>query len=409
MNRSGKSQHGAWELLRRPGSAEILVSLKRGDQGFNEFKKKLNVSSKTISARLQDLKKGGLIEIAAVKKGEKIYKKYRLTGRGTELASDLEQVQGTAQEVAKKWGPLKLGRRSVRVLPIIAPIMFVALVSAAATLSYFYPAESSGGIPLHADAALDAVASAQLEATLESRGISGGNIEAYTSEQDVSTIASWQKSEMARLGWTVEMETTTAVSSQILFKRGDRAQNFVVYRLADNTGVLTVEGDWETVSSSYGVVQEAAGIREGDYIDPTTTSAADVWFAPDGTTASVGDEFSIGVHVNTGSLKLGAYHFVITFDDSIVSVDADQGMQGVEAGADGFVTISNASVSGQIIFNGFDVEGKGPGEDLHVATIYWSAQSAGTTALDLTVGNLTSEIGLTLGTPHAIDGTVTVE
>jgi len=139
-----------------------------------------------------------------------------------------------------------------------------------------------------------------------------------------------------------------------------------------------------------------------------TTGTTDVWFVPGEKTLGLGEKFSTGVHVDSGTSKLGAYQFTITYNQNIITVDTTKGTNGVEPGADGFVAAVNANTPGRLIVNGFDAYGKGPGNDLHVLTVHWKTVGAGTTTLGLTVTDLVDETGITIGTPHGIDGEVTV-
>lgn len=179
------------------------------------------------------------------------------------------------------------------------------------------------------------------------------------------------------------------------------------------TVTLTVTDD-DGNTDSYSVditVTEGVGGISGDYIDPATTSAGDVWFSPEtGTLSGTGTAYSDEVHVNSGTQKLGAYSFIITYNENIILVDNTKGAYGgVDAGTDGFVTVVNTDTPGTLVVNGFDINGTGPGNDLHVLTIYWTTTGTGTTTLDLTVTNLTDETGTTIGTPNGINGERTVE
>ncbi len=149
-------------------------------------------------------------------------------------------------------------------------------------------------------------------------------------------------------------------------------------------------------------------------IDPATTSVGDVWFVPDNGTVELGTNYHDEIHVNTGSSKLGAYNFAIAFDTSVIEVDTSQGANGVEKGSDGFFAAVNTSTPGQITVDGVDSIGTGPGADLHVLTINWTAVAVGTSNLTINVVTLTDEDptgggASTIGTPNGIDGSRTVD
>jgi hypothetical protein len=98
----------------------------------------------------------------------------------------------------------------------------------------------------------------------------------------------------------------------------------------------------------------------------------------------------------------------ILFDSNIIAVDTGVDTDGVSEGADGFVTAVNASSPGVLQINGFDVIGKGPGSDLHLVTINWTAEGTGTTSVTIEVDTLVDPNYTTIGTPVGIGNTVTV-
>jgi endoglucanase len=145
---------------------------------------------------------------------------------------------------------------------------------------------------------------------------------------------------------------------------------------------------------------------------PTTPSepgTGDVWFVPDTQSVGTGSNFTTEIHVNTGSQLLAAYGFDINFDSNIISVNTDIGTSGVEEGPDGYVAAVNAETSGFISMSGFDTDGTGPGTNLNIVIVNWTAgNNAGTSALDLVVNDLIDENTNVIGSPNAIDGSVTV-
>lgn len=119
--------------------------------------------------------------------------------------------------------------------------------------------------------------------------------------------------------------------------------------------------------------------------------------------------FTTEVHFNSGDDVIAAYGFTITFDDSIVVINTDKGLNGVSAGTEGFVAAVNAGNPGGLSVSGFDTSGKGPGPDLHLITIHWLAQTYdGTTTVTLTPDTLADSQGNTIGSPSTINGTITI-
>ena len=137
-------------------------------------------------------------------------------------------------------------------------------------------------------------------------------------------------------------------------------------------------------------------------------SAGDIWFEPESLEVEIGSEFAIEMHANTGTKKLGAYGIDIDYDQLIISVETTVGENGVVAGTEGFVSAVNP-VLGLIKISGFDANGTGPGENLHILTINFNADSQGTTALDIIVDQfLDQNEELPIGDPAGYSGKVIV-
>jgi hypothetical protein len=133
-----------------------------------------------------------------------------------------------------------------------------------------------------------------------------------------------------------------------------------------------------------------------------------VWITPQNSVVRKGTAFTTGIHVNTGSTLIGAYGLQVEYDEGIVGVDTSAGLNGVEAGADGFVAAVNADEPGTLNFSGFDPYGKGPGADLDFLVIHWTALNEGSTELVITINSLVDLDTEPLGDPHPLHGIVTV-
>ncbi len=140
----------------------------------------------------------------------------------------------------------------------------------------------------------------------------------------------------------------------------------------------------------------AQGIR-GVLINPMRTGSYDAWFGMESGAIDLGATYTDNIYVNTGTSKIGAYSFTITYDPTVIQVDLSQGEDGAEPGADGFVAAANMRGSGSYIVNGFDAYGKGPSFNLHLVTLHWKAVGKGTTDLRLEINSLTDETGEELG------------
>ena len=126
-------------------------------------------------------------------------------------------------------------------------------------------------------------------------------------------------------------------------------------------------------------------------------------------TVAPGSSFITPVHVNSGYQKLAAYGFDILYDNEQITLDETIGTNGVLAGRDGFVSAVNAETPGLAVVSGFDVEGKGPGTELEVLTLQWTASSLkDSSELGITVNNLNDETGAVIGTPFTVSSIITI-
>ena len=140
-------------------------------------------------------------------------------------------------------------------------------------------------------------------------------------------------------------------------------------------------------------------------------AAGNVWIDPSSKTVNTNATFDLEVRVDSGTNKLGAYKFIVTFNSILLNVDTSKGTNGVDKGPDGFITAVNTNNSmGSLTVNGFDVNGKGPGSNLRVLIIHFkSLANTASATIGLYVETLTDEIGTTIGTPSGTGGTVNIQ
>lgn len=99
-----RSDVGVQNLVKKKGVHEVLNLLKEGDRSFNELTEELNLSPNTVSTRLQELRENGFVAVTSVLKGERAYKKYKITERGEKLSSDLKRLKNMERKICEKWG-----------------------------------------------------------------------------------------------------------------------------------------------------------------------------------------------------------------------------------------------------------------------------------------------------------------
>lgn len=110
--------------------------------------------------------------------------------------------------------------------------------------------------------------------------------------------------------------------------------------------------------------------------------------------------------VDSGNQKVAAYLIDIVYESSILYYDDLQGSSGITSGDDGFYAAVNAFEPGKITVSGFDENGKGPGNTLHLINVHLLPQAAGSTTVTIKIQDLFDENTHTVGTPAA--GTIDV-
>lgn len=138
-------------------------------------------------------------------------------------------------------------------------------------------------------------------------------------------------------------------------------------------------------------------------------ASGDVRLSPTTLTLDPGQTFALQVLVDSGSQKLGGYTFELNYDHKLVQLDDT-----VTTGADALATanvfnVQNTKDSTKI--TGLDINGKGPGGDLHILTLTGKVPAdapRGSTNVQLKVVSLINEMADTIGNPNGQGSTVNV-
>jgi len=192
---------------------------------------------------------------------------------------------------------------------------------------------------------------------------------------------------------------------------------------AGETVTVTGTIDWDSLTPGSTATGEnwlgvSSGTSNADSIfyvtavydtDPTPTSppgsaTGDVWIYPESYIVGTGSQFTLEIHVNTGTQLLGAYVIPLFFDSTKLTLD------NVLAGPDGFLSAVGGGDPGTFVLQGFDAYGTGSGSDLHILTLAYSADqgNCGEALINIEVDALIDYNANTIGTPHAYDGTVLI-
>jgi hypothetical protein len=124
--------------------------------------------------------------------------------------------------------------------------------------------------------------------------------------------------------------------------------------------------------------------------------------------------FSATVYANTGDQLLSSYNITVSYSTGTLTPDICSGINGINAGTDGFVTTVDAQTSGKIIVSGFDAGGIGPGTKLKLFNIklkaidfgetsrYYGNSYFATGSFSITVNELLDPSGAEIGDPYGV-------
>jgi DNA-binding HxlR family transcriptional regulator len=88
---SEKAVEGVLDLLGRRWALRLVWELRRSTLSFSELRQRTGISPSVLSLRLQDLVRAGVLERDAGRR-------YRLSGRGRELARILYELNRWAEQ-----------------------------------------------------------------------------------------------------------------------------------------------------------------------------------------------------------------------------------------------------------------------------------------------------------------------
>jgi hypothetical protein len=128
------------------------------------------------------------------------------------------------------------------------------------------------------------------------------------------------------------------------------------------------------------------------YVAPFTTmfleparSPGEVWLKKEQKVVRTGFSFYTEIHADTGNQKLKTYEIKVEYDPEMLSINTSRGINGVDAGGNGFVTSAGTTGKGVLVVKGVDMFGKLPNTDLYLMNIHWIAQKKGKTKINISV------------------------
>jgi predicted RNA-binding protein with EMAP domain len=219
---------------------------------------------------------------------------------------------------------------------------------------------------------------------------------------------------------TVTMFENTTIAIDVLANDDDiEGDTLSIAGIADpDNGTATINngmieytpdpGFYGTESFYYGVYDGQGSSTGTINVTVFMTGAGEVSVVPSDLTVTEGDNFSVEIHVNTGAQKIAAYGIYIGYNTEVLALDTSMGESGISEGPDGFIAAVNAKQPGLVRVSGFDTSGEGPGTDLHLLTVYWTAIGTGTSLIEITVDNLVDNNTHNIGERKGINGTATV-
>lgn len=84
-------------LLQQKHIIPMLIILGERDRSFNELQRDLSMSPSTLSRRLKDLRKRGVLESVIVEEG-RISSKYKLTGKGKLVLEKAKEINSIYEQ-----------------------------------------------------------------------------------------------------------------------------------------------------------------------------------------------------------------------------------------------------------------------------------------------------------------------
>jgi hypothetical protein len=120
------------------------------------------------------------------------------------------------------------------------------------------------------------------------------------------------------------------------------------------------------------------------------------------------ETFTTLIYINSGAKKISSYGCKIGYSNASITLDESISGDGIEAGAEGYISAVNKNTPGLINISGFDPAGVGPGANLHFLTIHWRAVTQSTSNITLTPITLKDPNDLTIGSLISTTATVNV-
>lgn len=141
------------------------------------------------------------------------------------------------------------------------------------------------------------------------------------------------------------------------------------------------------------------------YVAPFTTmflepvrKPGQVWLKKEQKVIRTGYSFYTEIHANTGNQKLKKYELRFEYDPEMLNINTTTGINGVDAGGNGFVTSAEIPEDGILVVKGVDMFGKLPNADLYLLNVHWIAQKKGKAKVNIIVVSFLDEGEEVIGT-----------
>jgi hypothetical protein len=137
--------------------------------------------------------------------------------------------------------------RGIGVAVVMAVV--IVIIAAVGVSGYFLVRGGGGpgGLPVYPGAVENIEGAGYVQAGLENIGASAIEVSAYTSTQDVATIASWYRFKMIELGWTKENEDVGSSSGGLMFERGNDGAIVMLGSYYETTDIMILYGQWGSI------------------------------------------------------------------------------------------------------------------------------------------------------------------
>ncbi|MBN2738599.1 MAG: hypothetical protein JXR70_16580 [Spirochaetales bacterium] len=445
----------AMQTIQHPGTASVNITVDVTGTNVAAYGVALSFDSSVVSTTSADIKKGddGFLAAAAIKGGTITISGFDVNGIGPGNGLKLAKVDftttGTAGVANLLLGVDNLTNSAAKAVPFTVTSLAMISVTVAGTPTpvidpatptpvetvspadakvYLAPSAQTVSHPafvpveINIDSADNAVAAYGFIVSFDDSILSADVKDVVKGRDGFMAAAALEENRLSITGFDISGVAAAQGINMIIMHfstngvAGTANINLLVDNLTNPSAKAITVGETTDATITVAVSQtpvpvETATPEPQQTQDPEPLNQpGSVWLEPSSYSAVSGEQFALQIYANSGNVPLAAYGIFLKFDPSLIQLNTNVGSSSVNIGPDGFISAANPNnEAGELKVTGFDVNGKGPGENLHLLTINLIAQSAGITNIDLILDSLTDNSARIIGTPTGVGASVTIQ